>query len=599
MAEPRVRPPTSMEWKLPLLITGLLLIVIAGGSWAAYREVRAAALENGQARLERAARQLSGLLDAGVTRSVERMSALASNPAVLDALKTGGTRSDTSPLIPFLDAESRLPVELRDANGSVVTAVGGFPSSWTAAEVDSARKAAKVRSIGGYSEITVVRGRPYIWVIAPLVAQDRTIGFVAELNAVGDSGAAAAISELIGPGYAAYYVNTSGGPWISLDGEVIAPPFIDPRSPPMTHNRWSDGELSMAYVSPANRSPVAIVAEVPRVQVLDGAARFKRRAIIGAVILIMIGGMSAWLLSRGLTRPLRELAGAAQRISAGEYPEPVQVNRTDELRALADAFNRMSQDVMSTHAELSIQAKAAEAANRAKSEFLATMSHEIRTPINAIIGYTDLLLAGVPEPISKAQRQQMERIYASGHYLIRLIDQVLDLSRIEASRFELSSTIGDANAAVETAMNVVGPDAAQRGITINKITDNSDVLRVRDQPRVEQILTNLISNAVKFSPPHGQVEVAVQRNPDAGEIRFSVSDRGVGIAPEKQNLIFEPFTQIDQGYTRTYGGLGLGLAISRELARLMSGYITVDSEVGRGSTFTLHVPSVQADSEAA
>jgi PAS domain S-box-containing protein len=242
-----------------------------------------------------------------------------------------------------------------------------------------------------------------------------------------------------------------------------------------------------------------------------------------------------------------------------------------------------------------------ESANRSKSEFLAAMSHEIRTPINAMIGYTQLLEMGVAGPYSEEQGVQLARIGASGKHLLGLIDDVLDLSRIEAGRLTVSKAPGVAGSAVDTVLALVRPQAAEKGIALDiDCGGTRDAEYVGDERRVQQILANLLSNAVKFTPPAGRVRVecgrAEQVPADAETAGrgpwtyFAVEDTGIGIAPAMLHRIFQPFVQGEGGYTRAHGGTGLGLTLSRRLARLMDGDLTAESVQGEGSRFVLWLP---------
>jgi PAS domain S-box-containing protein len=249
---------------------------------------------------------------------------------------------------------------------------------------------------------------------------------------------------------------------------------------------------------------------------------------------------------------------------------------------------------------------AAESANRAKSGFLATMSHEIRTPVNAILGYHELLALELAGPLTAAQRTYLERARLSGRHLLALIDDVLDLSRLEADRVPVVRSVVRVGAAVDAALSILAPQAHAREVVLDDAVSGyaGAVACWADDERVRQILVNLLSNAIKFTPAGGRVrvsagladqppaDVAVQGSGPWCYVR--VEDTGVGIARDQLAAIFEPFVQADMSHTRVHGGTGLGLAISRRLARLMGGDLVGRSEPGTGATFFLWLRAAPA-----
>ena len=265
--------------------------------------------------------------------------------------------------------------------------------------------------------------------------------------------------------------------------------------------------------------------------------------------------------------------------------------QAEELEQQAEERQALNDALVERAAELEHLRAVADEANRAKSSFLAMMSHELRTPLNAIGGYVQLLEMGINGPVTDSQLESLERISRSQRHLLRLINDVLNLARIEAGRVDYNLEDVAIGEVVDGVLAMVEPQYAARKLELIVNVDR-DVCAYADRDKVQQILLNLLSNASKFTAPNGSVtiETPPPLSDADGMVALSVRDTGVGIPADRLSRVFEPFVQVDDSHARRSEGTGLGLAISRDLARGMHGDLDVSSAVGVGSTFTLTLP---------
>ena len=266
--------------------------------------------------------------------------------------------------------------------------------------------------------------------------------------------------------------------------------------------------------------------------------------------------------------------------------------------ALRELNETLEQKVAARTGELQAALLRAEAADAIKSAFLATMSHELRTPLNSIIGFTGIVLQGLAGPLSAEQTKQLGMVQGSARHLLELINDVLDLSKIEAGQLEVRAEPFDLRASLDRVIASVRPMADKKGLALDAATCPAPVEMVSDRRRVEQILLNLLNNAIKFTE-RGGVTVTVglvdgfRARPDSPPrpaVRLQVADTGIGIKPDDLATLFQPFRQLDSGLTRQHEGTGLGLAICRRLAVLLQGEISVSSVWSKGSEFTVTIP---------
>jgi signal transduction histidine kinase len=365
--------------------------------------------------------------------------------------------------------------------------------------------------------------------------------------------------------------------------------------------------LALAVRAPHPSQPhpelLGIISVVVTARPIWSAANLYQLVMIGAAL---VAGMFAVVVFYLITQylilsPVRDLKQLAERISGGETRLRARIETGDEFEALSNAFNRMlarqnaAQDALDAKlGELAEANVALYEANRLKGEFLANVSHELRTPLTSIIGFAELL-RDAGEAADKVAPQRIrhfcENILTSGRMLLDIINDLLDLAKIEAGKMSLHRSRFPISEVCEAVIDFTRPLADKKQLDVQLIPVGDPPLMESDRGKVQQIFYNLMSNAIKFTPVGGRIFIQIGPQIDS-MVRLCVEDTGPGIPEHLQERIFEKFRQLDGSVTREYGGTGLGLAISRELASILGGHITVRSSPGHGAAFIVHLPLV-------
>jgi signal transduction histidine kinase/CheY-like chemotaxis protein len=395
--------------------------------------------------------------------------------------------------------------------------------------------------------------------------------------------------------YVEYQTDFSAVPAVrrALDGQRGALEFVCPISdvPALGAHR------------PLERHRWAVVYMVPTSRALEAVGPMARGIALAAALLAVGMGTVGFLLAQRIVGPLQRLTRAAQTIAGGGTGEPLRIRTGDEIEELAGALDRMAtslQDVISAErrarVEVEEQSRRVQEANRLKSEFLANMSHELRTPLNGIIGFAELMHDGRVGVVSAEHREYLGDILVSGRHLLRLINDVLDLAKVESGALEFRPEAVDVGRLASEVRGVLREVANRKRIGMDIDVDASLDPVVLDAAKLKQVLYNYVANAVKFTPPEGRVTIRLAAEGE-DRLRIEVEDTGIGIAPEDIDRLFVEFQQLDSGLGKRQQGTGLGLALTRRIVEAQGGQVGVRSTPGAGSVFFAVLPRLAEPAE--
>jgi signal transduction histidine kinase len=608
-------------------MTTVLVVVLAVSLVLTYRTLADAARDTASIRLARAAHQLASTLETGVTQRASLLRRVAADSAIHRILRA--TTATPNAVAEAREALARLavptdssvPIELWSEDGRRLIRLNEDsaqrPGSGELADLSPSAPAIgtgimrpdSVR-IGAFYE---AEGRVHFGISTPVYDGPRRVGYIAELRHVtvqprGEQ----ALKELMGEDVTGHYRNVSGTFWSTLAGAPVAPlPWADlaGRDSVVEASRPGVGAL-LATEAAIRGTPWAIVLELPTAGVLARPRATMLRLAMLSLLLVGIGAAASWIISRRITNPLATLSDAAEALARGDVTRHVDDSGGDEIGQLAHTFNYMRDEITSTRTELEAQVEEAQStmeeleqaneqlhramevaasANRAKGDFLAVMSHELRTPLNAIGGYVELLQLGVHGSLTEPQQDALGRVARSQQRLLTLINDVLNFARLDAGHVEYNWSDFSLDDALSALEPLLAPQIRAKGLTYTYAACDPSLTVHADHDRLQQVVLNLLSNAVKFTPEGGGLVVYCDAPAEADAVFVHVRDSGRGIPPDRLRTIFEPFVQVDRALNRPHEGIGLGLSISRELARGMGGDLTVESQLGKGSVFTVKV----------
>jgi two-component system sensor histidine kinase BarA len=347
-----------------------------------------------------------------------------------------------------------------------------------------------------------------------------------------------------------------------------------------------DGQLIVGEAPPP--ATIAARPDFEPVELIVDGAQGQERWVVS--MLQHEGGAIGWLIVRGAAN----IAAHMHRVADAFVVDGIK--RAMSARMHMATVEEASRELTEKNRRLAQAVERLQEADRVKSNFLATVSHELRTPLTSVIGYSEMLLEGIAGALNDEQREYVRTVMEKGDQLLQLITGILDISRMEAGEMKIDKQPFDLDEVVSVALSTIAPHARRKKLVMACTVPEALPLVYGDRDKIRQVLLNLLGNSVKFTPEGGRVEVAAQLAPllpaadSVRAVKISVHDSGIGVPPEHQKRVFDPFFQVDNSSTREYGGTGLGLSIVKRLVEAHGGVVWVDSDSSKGSTFSFTIP---------
>ena len=578
----------SIEYKLPLFISALLVTVIVLSSWAAYRGVRAAAFTSARVRLGGVADQLASMLRTSAGQVGAAVAKAASNDTLRRFLEapTPKNRLDALAAMRHMGpvVEQVIGVELWSAQRERLLVSGTQTASIAPlGQAEGVQWAVHVDT--GLVGRLQLGGDSLIYPVSALIqGRSGPLGYVVQWRrATSSPKSREATLQLIGSGAALYVGNDRGDFWTDLLGQAPKPP-VDVRTARgiLIYERPQSGDVMAAARSLAPL-PWVVLVEFPERVVGAPATAFIRRLGLVELALVVFGLGAAWSMGRRIAAPLRDLTGASAAIAAGDYSRDVASHRTDEIGKLAAAFTTMAHRVRDAQTRLEDQVRERTAELEERNDELEafgySISHDLRAPLRAMQGFSQALLEDCGDRLDAMGREYAERIVAGAKRMDELIRDLLAYSRV--SRAELKLVRVPLTPVAHSALAELSGALRARNARVD--VDEALPAVMGHPATLSQVLTNLLGNGLKFVPPERTPELRVHAERHNGLVRVWVEDNGIGIAPEHQARIFRVFERLHSN--DDYPGTGIGLAIVRKAVERMGGQVGVESSLGHGSRF--------------
>jgi signal transduction histidine kinase len=602
-------PPTSpgsmagmsIQRKLPLLISGFLLIVIAVYSVASYVTVKAAGVDVARQRLISLTGQIAQIYDQNIKTEMKNTHTLMNDSAVRNFVKSSGRSSNEAAMQVFLKGgprpELNFRTEILDANGAPVLDIPRGPlerHEELAGELAKAAVAPDYAAVGRFRLIDDTLVAP---VVTAVLEGTRPVGYVVRWRRIATASkeARAQVSALLGGNAQLYFGNDRGDVWTDATTIVPKPPESGPMRPGQIREYTRPGgEPVFAANHAMTSAPWQVLIEFSKQAVMAPATAFLRRALLIGFFVLLVGTLIVWIVSRSITRPLTDLTAAASALAAGNYSTVVPSDRTDELGELSRAFNAMTRRVEESQEGLEKKVRDRTEQLRERNEELETfghsISHDLRAPLRAMHGFSQALLEDCGPQLDDVGKDYAQRVVAGARRMDTLIQDLLAYSRVSRSdldvaRVNLSDVVHDALAQLEG-------DVSASGGTVTVAADLPSVHAHR--VALVQAVANLVANGLKFVPRGRVPALRVRAERENGTTRLWVEDNGIGIDAAHHERVFGVFERLHQ--SEDYPGTGIGLAIVRKSIERMGGHVGVVSAVGEGSRFWIELKSAEGAS---